>query len=184
MAVQLAALVWGTLVVYEVRPQFVAYSGSHLTAIIASDIDMAEVSPEVRAPGWLESPTRVWVQGPETVQEEIALAVNVLTGKLPDLPYQPRRYRPYEKGRAARAGAALKTWGADVSAWIDGLNATTLGTEIILVEIHTKLVHSLAAIRVADGSVLDLMLPPPESRPTSAPKAGAPGGVGAEPQPL
>ena len=102
VAVQLIALVYGSLTLWGGRPLYYAFSADRLQLVQASDLrpdDIAVARHEnpALAPFWHSRPRWIWAPLPESPEEALRIANEALTGG-PDVIQVPRYFRPWEQG--------------------------------------------------------------------------------------
>jgi hypothetical protein len=102
VAVQLIALVYGSLTLWGGRPLYYAFSADRLELVQASDLrpdDIAVARHEnpALAPFWHSRPRWIWAPLPESPEEALRIANEALTGG-PDVVQMPRYFRLWEQG--------------------------------------------------------------------------------------
>ena len=102
VVVQLAALVYGGVTLWQGRPLYYAFSEDRLQIVQASDISTAEwqraqrENPEL-APHWYSRPRWVWAPLPDDAAERRAIIVSAISGGA-DVIGMPRYFGPWEAG--------------------------------------------------------------------------------------
>jgi hypothetical protein len=103
VAVQLAALVYGTVTLWGGRPLYYTFSVNCFELVQASDIDGDDIALARRqnpslAPHWYSLPRWVWAPLPEDPHEAMKIVnSNVLAGGK-DVIDMPHYFRPWEQG--------------------------------------------------------------------------------------
>jgi hypothetical protein len=173
LAFQLAALAWGAHITYSVRPQYVVYYDQDIYVLTAKDLDISRVSDEIGSRSFLSPPVVVYAQSPQTTEEITQHVADMFTRNMPDVPYQPERYRPYAQNRTRVAEAAIKPDDmrkkSDIAKiWVDSLFENTDAASIAFFKIESGVYSSYAAVSLENGFVLDVMpdqlAPPPENK--------------------
>lgn len=105
VAVQLCALVYGAVQLWNGRPLYYAYSETVLQVIQAYDIDPVEAAAARAqgldlAPRWYGLPQWIWAPLPSDEKKAGEIIGAAITGGN-DVTAMPRFYRPWEAGRAA-----------------------------------------------------------------------------------
>jgi hypothetical protein len=105
VAVQLCALVYGTVSLWNGRPLYYAYSEKLLQLVQAYDIDANEWALGLQqnpalAPHWYSRPRWIWAPLPQDAQESARIVTSVLTGG-DDVISMPRYFKPWEQGLPA-----------------------------------------------------------------------------------
>ncbi len=104
--VQLCALVYGTVSLWNGRPLYYAFSESVLQQVQAYDIDEDEwvraskEKPEL-APHWYSLPRWIWAPLPQDDDERKKIVTGVITGGGEDVISMPRYFKPWEQGLPA-----------------------------------------------------------------------------------
>ena len=85
VAVQLVALVYGGITLWQGRPLYYAFSEDRLQIVQASDIKPAEAQRAIRenpalAPHWYSLPRWVWAPLPKDANERQAIVVSAISG--------------------------------------------------------------------------------------------------------
>jgi hypothetical protein len=102
VVVQLCALTYGSMSLWQGRPLYYAFSESVLQLVQAYDIDSSEVelgrqkNPEL-APHWYSLPRWIWAPLPQDTDEREKIVAAAVTGG-DDVISLPRYYRPWEQG--------------------------------------------------------------------------------------
>ena len=108
--VQVLALLYGTLQLWNGRPLYYAYSETVLQVIQAYDIDPAEADAARAqglplAPHWFGLPRWIWAPLPGDEKSRDAMMMSAVSGGN-DVTAIPRYYRPWEAGSGSEAAAA------------------------------------------------------------------------------
>lgn len=112
VAAQLAALVYGTVTLWQGRPLYYAFSEDRLQIVQASDITPAEwvraqKENTALAPHWYSLPRWVWAPLPAEANERQSIVMSAISGGA-DVIEMPRYFRPWDAG-LARLRAQLLT---------------------------------------------------------------------------
>jgi hypothetical protein len=102
VAVQLCAMAYGTVSLWNGRPLYYAYSEKLLQLVQAYDIDAGEVALALKenptlAPHWYSLPRWIWAPLPD----DQATAVKIVTGAITggeDVISMPRYFKPWDQG--------------------------------------------------------------------------------------
>jgi hypothetical protein len=100
--VQLCALGYGTVSLWNGRPMYYAFSENILQLVQAYDIDNAEAAlgrqqnPEL-APHWYSLPRWVWVPLPQDLATRTKIVQSAITGG-DDVTSMPRYFKPWREG--------------------------------------------------------------------------------------
>jgi len=102
VAVQLAALIYGTSALWGGRPLYYAFSVDCLSLVQAFDIDRASLEAAQREksallPHWYSLPRWIFAPFPEDKAKAESLLANILRGA-PDVVAMPQLYKPWESG--------------------------------------------------------------------------------------
>lgn len=102
VAVQLAALVYGTVTLWQGRPLYYAFSEDRLQIVQASDIEPAEQARAQKenpalAPHWYSLPRWVWAPLPDEANERQSIVMSAILGGA-DVIDMPRYFRPWDAG--------------------------------------------------------------------------------------
>jgi hypothetical protein len=102
VAVQLCALGYGSVSLWQGRPLYFAFSETILQMVQAYDIDDDEWSQGIRqnpelAPHWYSLPRWIWAPLPPDLQEQKKIIVSTLTGG-DDVISMPRYFKHWEQG--------------------------------------------------------------------------------------
>jgi hypothetical protein len=102
VAVQLSALIYGGVTLWEGRPLYYTFSVDRLELVQASDLKTADIAAGRRenaalAPWWYSRPRWIWVPLPENREEAQKIAAGTLLGGA-DVIQMPRYFRPWEQG--------------------------------------------------------------------------------------
>lgn len=93
-AIQIAALVYGTTVIYSERPYFVVFSIDRFEVLARKDVDEAAITDaRLKQKSWSE-PIYVVASLPDSFEEQQRLIDEVLQGK-PDIERRPEYWSPY-----------------------------------------------------------------------------------------
>ena len=102
VAVQLCALSYGSVSLWNGRPLYYAYSEGLLQLVQAYDIDAHEAqvgreqNPEL-APHWYSLPRWIWAPLPQNADEAKEIVTSTITGG-DDVISMPRYFKPWEEG--------------------------------------------------------------------------------------
>ncbi len=102
VAVQLAALIYGTFTLWHGRPLFYAFSVDRLQLVQAYDLDAGEIALARRqnpsfVPTWYSLPRWVWAPLPKDPKEaQKIVSGSIFGGK--DVIQMPRYFRPWRQG--------------------------------------------------------------------------------------
>ena len=112
VAVQLVALVYGTVTLWQGRPLYYAFSEDRLQIVQASDIkpdEQARAQKEnpALAPHWYSLPRWVWAPLPEGASERQSIVMSAISGGA-DVIEMPRYFQPWEAG-LSRLRSQLQT---------------------------------------------------------------------------
>jgi hypothetical protein len=102
VVVQLCALIYGSVSLWNGRPLYYAFSESILQLVQAYDIDDAEVDAGRRenpllAPHWYSLPRWVWAPLPQDSEESRKIVTSAITGG-DDVISMPKYFKPWEAG--------------------------------------------------------------------------------------
>jgi hypothetical protein len=103
VAVQLAALIYGTSALWHGRPLFYTFSVDRLEMAQASDVPADEIAlawkqnPDF-APHWYSRPRWVWAPLPQDVDERNRIMTAAVSGGGPDVIDMPRYFKPWSAG--------------------------------------------------------------------------------------
>ena len=102
VAVQLIALGYGGVTLWNGRPLYYAFSVDRLELVQASDLKADDVSRGRRenpllAPYWHSRPRWIWAPLPQDPDEAQQIVSGTLTGG-PDIVQMPRYFRPWQQG--------------------------------------------------------------------------------------
>jgi hypothetical protein len=105
VAVQLCALVYGTVSLWGGRPLYYAFSENLLQLVQAYDIDTKETALSLQqnpgfAPHWYSLPRWIWAPLPQDAQERTKIITSTLVGG-DDVISMPRYFKPWEQGLPA-----------------------------------------------------------------------------------
>lgn len=173
LAVQLSALAWGTHVTYSVRPQFVAFVGDTVYVVTGRDINLDELPDDISLRSWNQPPVAVSVRGPQSEAGWSQHMADLYNGKVHELMYQARRYRPYAE-RVIHSQVLpltvdeLNRQGEATRSWLSSVQAQKDSEGYAFYKIMSGTFSSIAAVRDQDGVVIDVMqaqlAPPRESK--------------------
>lgn len=104
VAVQLAALVYGSLTLWRGRPLYYVFSGNGLHMVQPSDLGSSEIALGRRynsslAPTWHSLPRWVWAPLPQDKRARESVIRAMISGGV-DLPQMPRYFKPWQQGLA------------------------------------------------------------------------------------
>jgi hypothetical protein len=102
VAVQLIALIYGTITLWGGRPLYYTFSVDRLELVQASDLKADDINQGRRenpalAPWWYSRPRWIWAPLPENPDEARKIATGALLGGA-DVIQMPRYFRPWEQG--------------------------------------------------------------------------------------
>jgi hypothetical protein len=102
VVVQLCALIYGSVSLWNGRPLYYAFSENVLQLVQAYDIDAAEAEAGRRqnpglAPHWYSLPRWIWAPLPQNAQESEKIVASAVTGG-DDVISMPRYFKPWEDG--------------------------------------------------------------------------------------
>jgi len=105
VAVQLCALIYGTVSLWQGRPLYYAFSENVLELVQAYDINVTEIAIARRqnaaiVPHWYSLPRWIWAPLPQDPQERARIVSSAIEGG-DDVIAMPRYYRPWEQGLPA-----------------------------------------------------------------------------------
>jgi hypothetical protein len=105
VVVQLCALTYGSMSLWNGRPLYYAFSESVLQLVQAYDIDAkdAEAGREQNpalAPHWYSLPRWIWAPLPQNADESRKIVVSAITGG-DDVISMPKYFKPWEEGLTA-----------------------------------------------------------------------------------
>src|SRR5215472_6312786 len=103
VTVQLAALVYGTVTLWNGRPLYYSFSGDRLEIVQASDIEAPEAATAGRrnpalAPHWYSLPRWIWAPLPDDPNEALHIVNDASFGSGKDIIDMPRYFKPWEQG--------------------------------------------------------------------------------------
>jgi hypothetical protein len=102
VAVQLVAMIYGSVSLWSGRPLYYAFSESVLQMVQSYDIDAAEAdlgrsqNPQL-APHWYSVPRWIWAPLPKDAETREKIVAAAITGG-DDVISMPRYFRPWEEG--------------------------------------------------------------------------------------
>jgi hypothetical protein len=107
-AVQIGALVYGTIQLWNGRPLYYAYSVNCLSVVQAYDLDAGSLASARKqdaefAPHWYSLPRWVWAPLPEDSEQANKIMQSAITGGS-DVTAMPDHYRPWEAGLSDMRG--------------------------------------------------------------------------------
>jgi hypothetical protein len=102
VAVQLCAMVYGTVSLWGGRPLYYAYSENLLQLVQAYDIDDEEIALGLKqnpqlAPHWYSLPRWIWAPLPEDKATAVKIVTAAITGG-EDVISMPRYFKPWDQG--------------------------------------------------------------------------------------
>jgi hypothetical protein len=105
VVVQLCALIYGSMSLWNGRPLYYAFSESVLQLVQAYDIDAkdAEIGRQQNpalAPHWYSLPRWIWAPLPQNAEESRKIVVSAITGG-DDVISMPKYFKPWEDGQMA-----------------------------------------------------------------------------------
>jgi hypothetical protein len=103
VAVQLTALVYGAVTLWNGRPLYYTFSVDRLEIVQASQLKLEEIATARKqnpdfAPDWQSMPRWVWVPLPQDAEESARIATAVMTGSGPDIIEMPRYFKSWDQG--------------------------------------------------------------------------------------
>jgi hypothetical protein len=176
VAVQLVALVYGTVTLWQGRPLYYTFSEDRLEIVQASALQTEEVELGLRqnpalAPHWYSLPRWVWAPLPDDPEERTRIMTSAVT-EGQDVIDMPRYFRPWQQGVPALRQRLAK---------VDALNIFSRGEQQALkqrmIELGLPADQPVASFMmgretrllvVFDPATAEIraMLPPPEHRAT------------------
>jgi hypothetical protein len=105
VAIQLVALIYGTMSIWNGRPLYYAFSENVLQVVQAYDISPGESALARRqkaelAPHWYSLPRWIWAPLPQDPHERDRIVASAVTGG-DDVISMPRYFRPWDQGLPA-----------------------------------------------------------------------------------
>jgi hypothetical protein len=102
VVVQLCALIYGSMSLWNGRPLYYAFSENILQLVQAYDIDAkdAEIGRQQNpalAPHWYSLPRWIWAPLPQSAEESRKIVVSAVTGG-DDVTSMPKYFKPWEDG--------------------------------------------------------------------------------------
>jgi len=102
VVVQLSALIYGSVSLWNGRPLYYAFSENVLQLVQAYDIDAAEAETARRensplAPHWYSLPRWIWAPLPQNAEESQKIVASALNGG-DDVVSLPKYFKPWEDG--------------------------------------------------------------------------------------
>jgi hypothetical protein len=112
VVVQLCALIYGSVSLWNGRPLYYAFSESVLQLVQAYDIDAkdAEIGRQQNpglAPHWYSLPRWIWAPLPQNPEESRKIVVSAITGG-DDVISMPKYFKPWEDGLPSLRGKLKK----------------------------------------------------------------------------
>ena len=109
--VQLAALAYGTVTLWQGRPLYYTFSANRLETVQASDLEPPQVALARKenpafAPHWYSLPRWVWAPLPEDPDKAMAIVNGATFGEGQDIIDMPRYFRPWDAALPSDATAA------------------------------------------------------------------------------
>jgi hypothetical protein len=103
VTVQLAALVYGTVTLWNGRPLYYTFSADCLEMVQASDIEAPEAATAQRrnpalAPHWYSLPRWIWAPLPDDPDEAARIVNDATMGSGKDVVDMPRYFKPWAQG--------------------------------------------------------------------------------------
>jgi hypothetical protein len=103
VTVQLAALVYGTVTLWNGRPLYYTFSADCLEMVQASDIEAPEAATAQRrnpalAPHWYSLPRWIWAPLPDDPDEAAHIVNDATMGSGKDVVDMPRYFKPWAQG--------------------------------------------------------------------------------------
>jgi hypothetical protein len=103
VTVQLAALVYGAVTLWQGRPLYYTFSVNRLETVQASDLDAAQIALAFKenpalAPHWYSRPRWVWAPLPADPDKAMEIIKGATLGAGQDVIDMPRYFRPWESG--------------------------------------------------------------------------------------
>lgn len=136
VTVQLAALIYGTQLIYFERPAYLVFAIDRFEVVSYSEIDAAAIPPEIQQNTPLVGPLFTVAKLPATEEEMQQLLTDVMAGK-PDIERRPERWELYSRhardvlGRA-RPLTEIAAERPDASERIDAFISARPGTGALL----------------------------------------------------
>jgi hypothetical protein len=101
--VQLAALAYGTVTLWQGRPLFYTFSANRLETVQASDLEPSQIARARKenpsfAPHWYSLPRWVWAPLPEDPDKAMEIVNGATFGEGQDIIDMPRYFKPWEAG--------------------------------------------------------------------------------------
>ena len=105
VAVQLCALIYGSVSLWNGRPLYYAFSESVLQLVQAYDIDAKDAEAgrqqnPALAPHWYSLPRWIWAPLPQNAEESRKIIVSAITGG-DDVISMPKYFKPWDDGLAS-----------------------------------------------------------------------------------
>jgi hypothetical protein len=103
VAVQLAALTYGAVTLWNGRPLYYTFSKDRLEIVQASDLEPGEIARARKdnpdfAPHWYSARRWVWAPLPQSEEERGRIVAGVLGGDGPDVIQMPVHFKPWAQG--------------------------------------------------------------------------------------
>lgn len=99
-AIQLAALFYGTTVVYQERPHFMVFSGNRFEVFARLDVDLGQLTDPQLAKKPLRGPRLLVAPLPDDPTARMQLISDMLAGKQASLHFEPMFWKPFDEGQA------------------------------------------------------------------------------------
>lgn len=161
---QLAALLYGTTVMFHGRPVFVVFIKNSFDLVLANQLsadDLSKTQPDLRQLP-LTGPRYVYSELPSDLQARNAVVLSAFSGK--DLPVLPQYYQTYAGHESAVAHAAqplaeLRRLNPQRAAEIDQLLRTTGWQEAStgFVPLRSKFEDMAVLVDKRDGNILQML---------------------------
>jgi hypothetical protein len=102
VVVQLSALVYGTMTLWQGRPLYYTFSADRLEMVQASQLEPHEIALAKQqnptfAPHWYSLPRWIWAPLPDDKDEATRIMSSAITGGT-DVIEMPRYFKPWDKG--------------------------------------------------------------------------------------
>ena len=103
VTVQLAALIYGAVTLWNGRPLYYTFSVDRLEIVQASDIEASEAATAQHrnpslAPHWYSLPRWIWAPLPDDPDEALHIVNDASLGTGKDIIDMPRYFKPWEQG--------------------------------------------------------------------------------------
>jgi hypothetical protein len=144
VAVQLSALIYGTVSLWNGRPLYYAFSENVLQLVQAYDIDAREAALGRQqnaqwAPHWYSLPRWIWAPLPQDVDERDRIVRSAITGG-DDVISMPRYFKPWEQGLPALRGQLKKV---DDLRYFSGPDKKSLEQQMLAAGLATDELNSM-----------------------------------------